>query len=512
MLKLTQPLMTALRKRPAPFATGMWFVAYAAATITGQSFSTAYLDFGWQSVPWTVLRDDPLGSVWNLHIQPPLWNLSLGLIGKLSPFDDAVSLRVFILLIGLALVWVLALVIRDMGVPPGWAVLLTLGLTLNPDLLHHAFVPTYELAAALLLTLCVRAAQLAVGQRRGRHFVWLSVALTALVLTRSLYHPVVIVFVLVAFGWHLRRTLNRRSVIAAAVIPVLLVGGWMVKNQLMFGTATTSSWFGMNLHRSTIPILPRDEAITMYNDGDISAGALIGAFAPYDEYAEVSPPCEPEHSHPVLTIKGHVDANGEFISNFNYECYLPIYEQAGKDFWAVATAHPDIWWKGRVFSLRLTFATSTLPSTSGSPLIRLLDHAYRLPRLDLPAEVSTIGWGDPMYGEYRLPFRFSLAVAITYGLLAMYACALITQRLRRRPLPLQATAGFAATVVLAAFLGAFTIVVGAIGELGEQSRFRSMTDPICLSAGVVVGVRLLRSWLCASPDDNTARAEESTSL
>ncbi len=497
--RLVGQLVASLRHRPAPFATGMWFAVYAAAVATGQSFSTAYLDFGYQLVPWTILRDDPVGSVWNLHIQPPLWNLSLGVIAKLSPLSDPLTLRMFMLLIGLLLVWVLTLVVRDFGVSPVWSVVLTLAVTVNPELLHHAFEPTYELAVALLITLCVRAAQLAVDRRVPRHFIWLSAALTTLVLTRSLYHPLVILLVLLPFGWFLRRTLTRRSIVVAAAIPLVLVGGWMLKNQLMFGTSSTSSWVGMNLHRSTIPILPRDELQKMYENGEVSATALIGPFANYDDYAEVVAPCVPEHDHPVLTVKGHVDGFGDFISNFNYECYLPLYDQAADDFWAVAAAHPDIWWEGRVFSMRMTFATSTLPKLSESRFVRLLDRAYHLPRLDLPSVASTIGWGNAMYGEYNLPFRFSLSVAVLYGLLVLYATALVVQRLRHRPLPLRPTTSFAAVAVLAAFFALFTVVVGVVGELGEQSRFRSVTDPVCLAVGLVVAVRLLRSWLGGRP-------------
>ena len=69
-------------------------------------------------------------------------------------------------LLGVLLVIVVARVVRAMGLSPLATFVLTLLVTLNPEVLHNAFEPTYELAVALLLALVVRTAQRAVAQRR----------------------------------------------------------------------------------------------------------------------------------------------------------------------------------------------------------------------------------------------------------------------------------------------------------------------------------------------------------
>ncbi len=480
--------------RPAAVAALGWVVAYLAVTLTGQGFDTGYLDYGWQIVPWSVLTDDPIGSVWYLHIQPPLWNLTLGSVAKLSPFGDALTLRGLQFVIGVLLVIVVARVVRALGASPLTTVLLTLVVTLNPEVLHNAFEPTYELAVALLLALTVRAAQRAVAGRRGIDYVWFSCAVTATVLTRSLYHPALVPVLLLGLGWVLRRTLTRRHVLIAAAVPTVLVGGWLLKNQVLYGDATTSSWVGMNLQRSTIPILDRDELERMHADGEISDIAMIGPFGNYGLYADSMPPCTPSHDHPSLTTEGHLDPQGVIIPNFNYECFLPVYEQAGRDFWAVARAHPDVWLEGRVFSLRMTFTTSSRPAGSDSPVMRGLDEVYHLVRLDARGGVSTMDWGTPLYGAFNLTVRFSLAVIALYTLVALYSALAIGRRvLRRRNTTTDPV--HRATYVLVGFLGAFTVAVGAIGELGEQARFRAMTDPIVLAAGALLAARLLRRWL-----------------
>jgi hypothetical protein len=153
----------------------------------------------------------------------------------------------------------------------------------------------------------VRTAQRAAAQRRGIDYVWFSVAVTTVVLTRSIYHPAVVPLLLLALGWVLRRSLTRRHVLIAVAVPTVLVGGWLLKNQLLFGDATMSSWVGMNLQRSTIPILDRVELERMHAAGEISDIAMIGPFGNYGLYEDSMPPCTPSHDHESLTMEGHLD-------------------------------------------------------------------------------------------------------------------------------------------------------------------------------------------------------------
>jgi hypothetical protein len=203
-----------------------------------------------------------------------------------------------------------------------------------------------------------------------------------------------------------------------------------------------------------------------------------------------------------LTTEGHLDPQGVVIPNFNYECFLPVFEQAGQDFWAVASEHPDVWLEGRVFSLRMTFTTSSRPAGSESPVMRGLDEAYHLLRLDVRGGVSTMDWGTPLYGAFNLTVRFSLAVIALYTLLAFHAALTLGRRLLRRPRTTTDPVHLV-TFVLVGFLGAFTVAVGAIGELGEQARFRAMTDPIVLAAGALLAARLLRRWLGTPASDTS---------
>jgi len=89
---------------------------------------------------------------------------------------------------------------------------------------------------------------------------------------------------------------------------------------------------------------------------------------------------------------------------------------------------------------------------------------------------------------------------VMVGLLGLWH---IIQRLRRKVLSSTAPIYF-----VGSFTVAFTVIVGAIAELGEQSRFRTMVDPIVtvmfLALVLPVVQRLYR--LIRKPD-NQSHAE-----
>lgn len=475
-------------------AVALWSLAYLAVNLSGQPFSTAYLGYGWQMLPWDVLSADPIRSVWYLHTQPPLWNLSLGVLSWVSPLSDSFTLHLFLFLLGAALVWVLHSVVVGFGVGRHTAVVLTVIITVNPEVLRNAFEPTYEMAAAVFLALVVRSIQRATQQHRPREVVWCTVWLTALVLTRSLYHPLVLVVIVAALCLSLRRHLTRRIVAVVILIPLVAVGGWMAKNQALFGRPTLSTWTGMNLQRSTIPVVGAEALAALHADGSVSDVALIGPFRTYDEYRAAVPPCAPTHDHPALTVLGHDEPGYGFISNFNYECYLPVFDQAADDFWAVARAYPGAWLDARIFSTKLTFATSNLPGESDSRVFRALDDIYRVARLDVRISEDTSSWSTPYYAGRTDGFPVAVAVAALYLLIGVYAvrmlgCRVLARRRRVAPPP-----PIDAAMLAVVFLTWYTVVVGVIAELGEQSRFRSMTDPIALTLGLIVIVRVAKRW------------------
>ena len=471
-----------------PRAAVAWFAVYVLACLTGQRFNTDYLNYGWQLIPWDVLSTDPLRSVFYLHIQPPLWNLFLGTTAWMSPFSDRVTLQVLMALIGFAVAWLAALLGQRLGLSRRVAVIVALIATLHPEVLKGAFEPTYELAtAALLLAVLIAVSDLTRKENVRRSLVILAGAVTVTALTRSLYHPAW-ALVIVIFGlWLMRRRINWKSSVLVLSIPVIFMGSWMAKNEVMFGHTTMSSWFGMNLQRAVIPVLPKDDLDEMYAKGQISEIAMIGPFGKYELYENVFEDCVPTRSHRSLAEP--MRTTDQWSPNFNYECFLPLYDQAGKDAIAVIKEHPEAWLEGRLWSLRTTIAVSPIPSESKSEVMTGLDRVFSIARLDFGGVLSTKGWGTPIYGQLEAHADFGLMLIPMYLTIGWIGLWQILQRLRRKQLNAAST-----IYVVGSFTVAFTVIVGAIAELGEQSRFRTMIDPIVTVMFLALVIPVVQRW------------------
>lgn len=482
-----EPPVDRSARRVGAAAGALWAAAYAVVAFGGQRFSTEYLGYAWQLIPYEVLRDDPFGSTWRLHIQPPLWNLVVGVIGRWSPLPDGISFQLLQAGFGVVLAALLAVVLLRLRCRPWLAVVLAAVATVNPEVMRNAFEPTYELAVACGLVAVVWAISGFRPGREHRALLGASALVTAVVMTRSLYHPLWALGTVGLVAWAARGRVTRRQVAVAFLVPVVFAGGWMLKNEAMFGRATLSSWFGMNLQRAVIPVLPLAEQQALYDQGRISDIAMIGPFGNYGLYRPVMPPCEPAHAHPALSKE--LRDYPVPVPNLNYECFLEVYDQAGADARTVIGEYPGVWLEGRVWSARTWFATNNLADESRSWPFRQLGNAYQLLRLDVPGKISTTEWGTPIFGPLSVDSRFSLTtlnltlLAFGYGITASW-------RLVRRRV---GAADLASTLVLAVtgVTALFTFVVGVVGELGEQARFRTMTDPLVIGVGAVVVLRWL---------------------
>ena len=475
-------------RQAGPLTALIWFAVYVLVCLTGQRFNTEYLNFGWQLIPWDILSADPVRSVFYLHIQPPLWNLLLGTTAWVSPFSDRLTLQALMAIIGIAVAWLAAVLARRLGLSRNTAVVVALIATLHPEVFKGAFEPTYELATAgLLLLVLIAVADLSRKENVRRSLVILASAVTVTALTRSLFHPVWAILIVLFGLWLTRHRINWKSSVLVLSIPVIFMGSWMAKNEVMFGHTTMSSWFGMNLQRAVIPVLPKDDLDEMYAKGQISDIAMIGPFGKYELYENVFEDCVPTRSHRSLAEP--MRTTDQWSPNFNFECFLPLYDQAGKDAIAVIKEHPEAWLEGRLWSLRTTIAVSPIPSESKSEVMTGLDRVFSMARLDFGGVLSTKGWGTPIYGQLEAHADFGLMLIPMYLTIGWIGLWQILQRLRRKQLNAAST-----IYVVGSFTVAFTVIVGAIAELGEQSRFRTMIDPIVTVMFLALVIPVVQRW------------------
>jgi hypothetical protein len=252
---------TELSRRGRPV---LWLVLFAAGA--GLCLLAGYR----MTIPgfyFQLLAREPLTtrlaeSLWNLHSQPPLLNLVLGLALKLQRATGWAAERSLLwlhLALGAATTLVLWHLLARLGVSRWPRRLALLYVLLDPAfyvfLLLFFYTP-YEIA---LLAAAALAVQRFLATRRASWYAAACGCLVTLTYFRSLFHFAWTLAVLLVLAWAVRpsglRLPERRIVLAFAGSALLLLA-WPAKNLLRFGFFGSSSWQGYNLSQGIVRQYP----------------------------------------------------------------------------------------------------------------------------------------------------------------------------------------------------------------------------------------------------------------
>ena len=465
---------------PAALAAVLWVLHWIALRASGQAYSVRVLYAGWQFLPADAAAAAPLRSVWWQHTQPPGWNLLVAVIDAWSPLGVSASHQIVSVALGAALAAAVADTLTTLGTPRGWALGVAAAATMNSQVMSNAFEPRYDLAVTTLLAVLLWATV------RFRTMLPAVAVATVLVMTRSLFHPLWLVGTIAIVAMVARCRPTARQLGWAVAVPLLVVGGWTVKNTAAFGTVGLSSFTGMNLLRSVEPAVGDAAMDRLIADGTVSGVAAAGTFRFYDDYAPSVPPCEPRAGDPAVLASPtkpipdelRVGLDPADTANFNYRCYLAVYEQAGADATAIIRARPGDWVKARAWAVNNWFQVPAAASPDESPLWDAEVAASRVLLLGAPHPGLPGRWADLDLWVHRNPISLTL-LAGTAIIAGASAATLLAAR-RGRGSGAWRTPRHAA-IVTAVWLLAWNSFAGIVFELGEQERFRSTTDPIVVA-------------------------------
>ena len=451
-----------------------FLLSRGAAHLAGVRYDATLLDVSLQHLDNRVLEEHLVQSLWYQHTQPPLFNLLIGLVLKLSPVSPERTFHLLWLALGVALVVITYRLLIELRVRRWFALVATVVITCSPTVLLYENWLAYEYP----LTVALTAIPLA-GLRwvRGGQVRWL-VAAAALaagcVLTRALLNPVwflgVVAVLLIA-----RPPVGRwRPALVAIGVPALVIAALMVKNQVVFGSPSFSSWLGWNLQRVTIDELPVETRQRLIDDGVLTPLATYPVFLPTETYTDVVGPCVREHPD-VPALAEPRKATGR--ENFNDECYLPIYRESLDNAIAAGRAEPAA-------TARAVFGSMQIWSESSSQYAFVYDNRLKIDGADTiyrqlvlldvaydPPVKTNAGWWIPI-GTPGGRWRASLTVIMATALAAIAGTRAVVRVLRRR------ATGTDAAVALIGFTVVTVTVVGNLFEIGENNRFRFMVEPI----------------------------------
>jgi hypothetical protein len=469
--------------RTAPL--GLYGFSRIAFWISGGGFSTVLLNEAYQLLDPTWLAADPFGTAWRLHMQPPLFNLLVGLVLRWSPLPTALSFQIIYLLCGLVMVAALVDLLLGLGASALTACIGASVVALDPLLLSYQNILSYEYPVATLLVVAAWGLKRYARTRRAPAYVaFLGCGATA-VMTRSLLHPLWLLAVVV-FALVVCRPVSWRVVGSLTAVAFVVVGGWMVKNEVIAGSPALSSWFGMNLERSVLSPFPEGRLDQLVREHRLSGAAKVPPFSPYESYKPFVDRCRSHSSHPDLgsTVK----PNGG--PNLNAACFVPVYSQAQNIALHALRDQPGRYLSSRGTGSLLYVARSDAPQAPRTEVTDLLHDIANPLTLELTVTTDVGDWWITPFGTDHLSFRVSLlmAGAIIYALgLGVVAAINLIRRRGDRTRDV--------VLVFIAFTVVFVSLSSILFEFWEQNRLRVILDPLLLglaTMGIASGIRLIR--------------------
>jgi len=194
-----------------------------------------------------------LNSMLYLHSQPPLFNFFTALILRaawLFGTTPSVVAEIIYLLVG----WAILLAIFEIGClltkRPTLSLIAPALVLINPGFAFFQFDYSYEFPLQLISSLVVLYSFKYIENGAPKTLLVYVVYISILSLTKSLFHPSLVIFlflVLIFFRRMLKRPCSVRTECTASLLLILLITAWPLKNWLVFNHFTYSSWTGFNL-------------------------------------------------------------------------------------------------------------------------------------------------------------------------------------------------------------------------------------------------------------------------
>lgn len=457
--------------------------------LAGITFDAAPLDFYIQYIDPQLLRDDLFHSILYLHIQPPLFNLFLGVILKFSGGYASEIFNLLWLSAGLLISMSVFWLMRQLGVRDSINLALVILFVINPaTVLYETWLfYTYPLAAML----CVSAMLLRkfLSTERAPYAAAFFLLLAAITMTWSLFHILwFVMIVAMLFYW---RPHLRRQILLSALLPLLLVLFPYVKNAYLFGTFSNNSLFGMNLARMSVWRLPVEERERLVGEKLLSPLAMSQPFiwdSLYVSYARRELPRGTTILDSIQKSTGQYNSNhigmigvaGEYMKDARYA----LMHYPGYYLTAVVRAN----------MFYLVPATENWLFYEKVQAIKGWERAYNLAVLwQLKPSESVALYDGTGEGLVSKLLTLSIVVIITLGASLLYGVRLGIQLVKRKPIdPL-----FALTTLYIVFNIGYVTLVSNLFEIGENCRFRFTIDPLLLVMTGVLLTRLVRAKGCS---------------
>jgi hypothetical protein len=302
--------------------------------------------------------------------------------------------------------------------------------------------------------------------------------LVLLCLTRSVYHIAWMFIVVAILLYYHQRKKVLNNVILISLAGLLVVGSWYLKNKIIFGKLTTSTWMGMNLARN------------VFHDNEIKDSSRIEAYEPFSRVSDYRKFTDPQFENKYRGLNDRdllQEYKNDSFMNLKEVSYIPVSDLYMKASVTHIKAHPVDYGKNILQSSILYFTPATMYSLA-------MEHSDKIIYLDVPYSFNLVHFSHSK-GQRRILLTLSAIPK-----LLLYVCVfLFFIRYSFRSKTLQPWNLFIVLTI------AFVFVVSSLFEHYENMRFRFETEPLfMILAAQVLSILYSRYKKSKSPEESRA--------
>ncbi len=307
----------------------------------------------WQYLDLETLRNHLLRGIWYDHAQPPVFNLFLGIVLKMGGGQSAVMFAVILKLISLVNALLLFSICRKLTRISFLPLLVALAYLLSPATLIFECELFYTTTISLFLLIAVFYLLRFSVSGTAWNAAGFILPLVLLCLTRSVYHIVWLFVLCSVLLFYFRKKVLFKTLLTTSVVALLIVGSWYVKNKILFGKLTTSTWIGMNMARN------------VFHDNEVADSSLIEAYPPFSKINVYRRFLHPQFENPYRGLNDRdllqEMKNDSFINEteVSYIRVSDLYQKASLDF---IKKHPGAYLQNVMQSFILYFTPATMYS------------------------------------------------------------------------------------------------------------------------------------------------------
>jgi hypothetical protein len=256
-----------------------------------------------------------------------------------------------------------------------------------------------------------------------------------------------------------------------------------VKNAVLFGTTTTSSWLGMNVARLVLFKAPPSVVAKLEHQGTLTPLASVPAFGGPKTYVPrfVRPtPSSVAALGPLYKKDG--------ATNFNNPIYISVSSQYLHDDLAYIMARPSEY----VGDVNSSVQVWLVPSDQNFANSLNWPHVHTYASLyDKAVEWQPVvdpGAANVVFAKTASPLSWLSLQAIAIYVLTLIGAPILLWRRRR------VDGAFAGTMAVLWWTTVYAFVASSLIEIGENERFRFELGPVPLVLATVVATAVVRAW------------------